>query len=81
MEQSGGVTAPVHTTPSRGTIPRPCSFVAVRASSIRSGGGVLVEPNFAGESIRVAELDRRIIARESTILMLSGITPALTSSG
>jgi hypothetical protein len=44
-------------------------------------GGVLVEPNFAGESIRVAELDRRIIARESTILMLSGITPALTSSG
>jgi nitrilase len=36
--------------------------VVAHASSIRLGVA-LVEPNFADESIRVAELDRRIIAR------------------
>jgi len=52
----------MRTTPSTGTIRRPCLFVVAHASSIRLGVA-LVEPNFADESIRVAELDRRIIAR------------------
>jgi hypothetical protein len=47
----------------------------------RSARGVPVEPNFAGETTRVADLDRRIIARAKYDLMSSGVTPAVTYSG
>lgn len=59
---SSGRTARPSTTPFRGATRRRSSSGAARASW-GPLGNVLAEPDFAGESVRLAELDRADIVR------------------